>query len=122
MIAAAHSWWGWVAVGGLGVVGLWGIGLAIAKRQPPRAFRSVTGVAIAAMLAQVLMGLYLYVAEEARPGTQHVFYGVVVLFTLAFSYVYRAQLGKRPALRYGLLLLFLMGLGVRGILTFGHDF
>jgi hypothetical protein len=47
---------------------------------------------------------------------------VVVAFALAFAYIYRAQLAKRPALYWGLLLLFLMGLGIRGIMSFGKDF
>jgi hypothetical protein len=36
--------------------------------------------------------------------------------------MYRAQFSKRPALSYGLLFLFAMGLGVRGIMTFGQSF
>jgi hypothetical protein len=51
-----------------------------------------------------------------------VFYGVVIAVTLSFAYIYRAQFRKRPALYYGLLLLFTMGLGIRGILTFGGNF
>ena len=41
------------------------------------------------------------------------FYGFLILFTFAFAYIYRAQLDRRPALYYGLLLLFVMGLGIR---------
>jgi hypothetical protein len=51
-----------------------------------------------------------------------VFYGVVIAVTFSFAYIYRAQFRKRPALYYGLLLLFTMGLSIRGILTFGGDF
>jgi hypothetical protein len=47
---------------------------------------------------------------------------VVISFTLGFAYIYRAQFRKRPALYLGLLLLFLMGLGIRGIMTFGQSF
>jgi hypothetical protein len=47
---------------------------------------------------------------------------VVTSITLAFAYIYRAQFSKRPALYYGLLMLFLMGLGIRGIMTFGKSF
>ena len=43
----------------------------------------------------------------------HVFYGVVIAVTFALAYVYRAQLDRRPMLAYGLLLLFVMGLGLR---------
>jgi len=51
-----------------------------------------------------------------------VFYGIVILFTFSFAYIYRAQLAKRAALSYGLLGLFLMGLGIRGIQNFGQSF
>jgi hypothetical protein len=61
-------------------------------------------------------------AEGIDPGNQHVFYGVVIAVTFAFAYIYRAQFRKRPALYYGLLLLFTMGLGIRGIMTFGESF
>jgi hypothetical protein len=79
-------------------------------------------VAISAVLIQVLLGLGAMNFEDRDPGNQHVFYGVVISFTLAFAYVYRAQLRKRPALYYGLLMLFVMGLGIRGIMTFGQSF
>ena len=41
------------------------------------------------------------------------FYGIVIAFTFAFAYIYRLQLEKRPELGYGVLLLFVMGLGLR---------
>ena len=37
----------------------------------------------------------------------------MIAITFAIAYVYRAQLAKRPALAYGILLLFVMGLGIR---------
>lgn len=105
-----------------GAVGLWGIGAHLAKRPPGTAFSLGVWVAIIALLLQIALGLLAMNLEETNPGNQHVFYGVVIAFTLAFAYIYRAQFRKRPALYYGLLLLFLMGLGIRGILTFGGNF
>ena len=52
------------------------------------------------------------------PGSAHLFYGVVILFTVAFAYVYRAQFERRPALAWALLMLFMCGLGIRGWLNF----
>lgn len=75
-----------------------------------------------AVIVQVLLGLGSMNLEDKNPGNQHVFYGVVVSFTLGFAYIYRAQFRKRPALYYGLLMVFLMGLGIRGIMTFGQSF
>ena len=107
-----HQYWVYVAVVATGIVGLWGIGLAVAKRSPGRAFSIGRGLAIAAMLIQVLAGVVLYLTGE-RPPAFHVFYGIVILFTLSFAYIYRVQLDRRPGLFYGLLLLFVMGLGIR---------
>ena len=75
-----------------------------------------------AVIVQVLLGLGSMNIEDKNPGNQHVFYGVVISFTLGFAYIYRAQFRKRPALYYGLLMMFLMGLGIRGIMTFGQSF
>ena len=108
-----HATWFYVAVGATGAVGLWGLGLALAKREPGRAFFAARAVAITVMLIQVLLGVVLW-QQGRRPGNNfHVFYGVVIAFTFSFAYVYRAPLARKPALGYGLVLLFVMGLGLR---------
>jgi hypothetical protein len=108
-----HEQWFYVAVVTTGLVGLWGLGLAIFKRPPGRAFGVAAGVAITVMLIQVAAGVLLY-ARGMRPGNGfHVFYGIVIVMTFSIAYVYRAQLARRPALAYGILLLFVMGLGLR---------
>jgi hypothetical protein len=112
-VLAFHQGWFWVAVVSTGSVGLWGLGLAVARRQPGRAFGLATGIALAAMLTQVASGLVLY-GRGMRPGDGfHLFYGVVIVVTFAIAYVYRAPMRRRPALSYGLLLLFVLGLGLR---------
>ena len=121
-----HSVWGWVAVGICGLTGLFGIALGILKRPIPplsnRLFQLALGVAVTSLIVQVLLGLGSMNLEDQDPGNQHVFYGVVISFTLGFAYIYRAQFRRRPQFYYGLLLLFLMGLGIRGIMTFGKSF
>jgi hypothetical protein len=95
----------------------------MARRQTvPRVFYWGVGIAITSLLLQVVLGVITMSTVNPNPGNQHVFYGVVVAVTLAFTYIYRAQFRKRPALYYGLLLLFTMGLGIRGIMTFGNNF
>ncbi len=108
-----HADWFLVAVISTGLVGAWGLLLAVAKRPPSRSFLIARWVAVAAMLIQVTAGLILY-SQGERPGNGlHVFYGVLVAVTFAFAYVFRSSLARRPALAYGLLLLFVMGLGLR---------
>lgn len=116
-----HETFGWVAIGVSGLAGT--LALILATRGPdlPRWFWWVGGSAIVAMVVQILAGVYLY-QQDRRPGSQHMFYGFVILFTLTFGYVYRWQLQKRAALRWGLFLLFVMGLGIRGVMTFGESF
>jgi hypothetical protein len=108
-----HEAWFWVAVVSTGIVGLWGLVLGLTKRQGPRALFYARWVAMLAMGVQVGAGLILY-GQGLRPGNGfHVFYGLVITFTFAFAYIYRIQLERRPELGYGLLLLFVMGLGLR---------
>lgn len=113
---AFHTSFGWVAVGLAGLAGLIWIGLAIAKRSPGRVHWVLAGTSMAALVIQVLAGVTLYLQEE-DPGALHMFYGFMVLFALAFGYIYRPQMAKRPARSWGLLLLFVMGLGIRAITT-----
>jgi hypothetical protein len=113
MVLDFHHSWFWAAVVTCGIVGAWGVLLALLKRQPGRAFGIARGVAIAAMLIQVSAGVYLY-SNGIRPGNSfHVFYGVVIVVTLTLAYLYRSTMARRPALTYGILLLFVMGLGLR---------
>lgn len=111
-ILELHRAWFWVATVSTGTVGVIGLGVHLAKRAPGPWFLLARGVAIVAMLFQVGLGLILY-ARDLRPDAIHVFYGFVILFTLSFAYIYRPTLAKKPALSYGLLLLFVMGLGLR---------
>lgn len=108
-----HQSWFWVAVLSTGLVGVWGLVLALMKRTPGRVFGVARGVAIAAILVQVAAGVYLY-SNDLRPGNSfHVFYGVVIVITLTLAYLYRSTMARKPALTYGILLLFVMGLGLR---------
>jgi len=108
-----HETWFWVAVISTGFVGVWGLVLAVMKRVPGRVFKIARALAIAAMLVQVGAGVYLY-SNDLRPGNAfHVFYGVVIVVTLTLAYLYRSTMARKPALTYGILLLFVMGLGLR---------
>jgi hypothetical protein len=116
-----HETFGYVAILLTGSAGVVGIGFAIGRRRLPRWFHWYAGAAMMAMALQALVGVYLY-QQDQRPGSQHMFYGFVILFTLTFGYVYRMQMSKSPALRWGLFLLFVMGLGIRGVMTVGRSF
>jgi hypothetical protein len=110
---ALHANWFYVAVGTTGVAGVWGLVLAIRKQPPNRAFTTARSIAVVAMLVQVGLGLVMYGQGHRPDDAFHVFYGVVIAVTLAIVYVYRSAMARRPALAWGLLLLFVMGLGLR---------
>jgi ABC-type spermidine/putrescine transport system permease subunit II len=119
-VSSFHTYWGYFSAALAGIVGIWG--LVISRRaDPPRVFLQAVGFVIVALIAQIVLGVILYSAGT-DPGNQHVFYGVVIAVTFSLAYIYRSQFRKRPALYYGLLLLFCMGLAIRGILTFGNSF
>lgn len=120
-LSAFHDYWGQIAAWISGIVGLWGV-LMANRETVPRVYYWAVGLAIVSMLGQVIQGVALMQLEDLDPGNQHVFYGVLIAVTFSFAYIYRTQFRKRPALYYGLLLLFTMGLGIRGIMTFGVDF
>lgn len=110
---ALHGNWFYVAVISTGIVGLWGLVLLALRRPVNALYNWAVGVAVTVMLIQVGLGLLVY-QQGFRPANDfHLFYGFVILFTFAFAYIYRAQMSRRPALAWGLLLLFVMGLGLR---------
>ncbi len=119
-VGTFHSTWGYIAAGLSGLVGLWGVVMA-RRPEAPKAFLWAVGFAVGALLVQIVTGV-LVASSGVNPGNQHVFYGVVTAVTFTFAYIYRSQFRKRPTLYYGLLMLFCMGLGIRGIMTFGHSF
>jgi hypothetical protein len=120
-VGSIHQTWGPIAAGLSGAVGLWGVMMA-RRAVPPPAFYWAVGVAIGSLVFQVTLGVLVMSTQGIDPGNQHVFYGVVILVTFTFAYIYRAQFRKRPTLYLGLLLLFSMGLSIRGIMTFGGNF
>ena len=46
-------------------------------------------------------------------------YGVVIVVTFTLAYLYRSTMARRPGLTYGILLLFVMGLGIRAWMNVG---
>ena len=94
--------------------------MATLRRPADRPFRIGTVVAVTAMLIQVGLGFAVF-GQGLRPGSDyHLFYGFMVLFTFTFAYIFRAQLAVSPGLRWGLLALFVAGLGIRAWMTFGR--
>ena len=121
MLRDLHAYAANLVVWANGLSGLWGLGYALTRKQPGRGFDIAKFTSLGIALVQVSLGLVLY-GQGQNPGSIHMFYGMVILFTLAFVYIYRTQFEKRPGLAWGLVLLVVMGLGIRGWTNFGESF
>jgi len=75
-----------------------------------------TIAAEAAMMLQVLVGVILVASDEYVAPRFHMFYGFVAFLTVGIAYSYRQQMRGRRELFYGLVGLFIMGLGIRAIM------
>ena len=75
-----------------------------------------TIAAEAAMMLQVVIGVILVASDEYVVPRFHMFYGFVAFLTVGIAYSYRQQMRGRRELFYGLVGLFIMGLGIRAIL------
>ena len=76
----------------------------------------VTIVAESMMMLQVLVGVALVASDDYVAPRFHMFYGFLAFLTVGIAYSYRQQMRGRRELFYGLVGLFIMGLGIRAIL------
>ena len=125
-VRVAHAVFAWVAITLNLLAGIWG--LAALRWPPLRGRRFWLGVVVAegALAIQVLLGFALIgVFGHELSDNFHAFYGVVIILTIALAWIYKGQVGEwkvlssaaqRELLLYGLVSLFLMGLGIRGAL------
>ncbi|HEY5165389.1 MAG TPA: hypothetical protein VIJ44_05515 [Acidimicrobiia bacterium] len=111
-----HKIWGYVAIAANGLVG---VAALVAWRNPRLRGRwlwiSIL-VAEAAILLQVVVGVILQASKQYKAPNFHIFYGVLAFLTVGLAYQYRLQMRGRRELLYGLVGLFIMGLGIRAVL------
>ena len=106
----------WVA----GTSGLILIAIYISKSERfDNIAKYLVNFSVVTILIQTAGELLLF-SEIIEPGSFHLFYKVVVLFTLTFLYVYRTEMNKNYLLYWGIALLFIMGLEIRAIMTLGR--
>lgn len=120
MINNFHGVWAIISIWTAGISGVVLIGIYISRSAKYEKIGTyLINLSISTILIQTAGGLILY-SQKIDPGSFHLFYGVVVLFTLTFLYVYRSEMNKNYYLYWGLALLFLMGLEIRAIMTLGR--
>jgi heme A synthase len=111
-----HGVWGYVAIVANGLVG---VAALIAWRYRKARGRWLWWATIAAesmMMIQVLIGVILVSSKEYTAPRFHMFYGFLAFLTVGLAYSYRRQMRGRRELFYGLVGLFIMGLGIRAVL------
>ena len=111
-----HASWAYVAISANGFVGI----AALAAWKVPKlrgrwVWLSVIG-AQAVMMLQVVLGVILQSGHDYKAPDFHVFYGILAFLTVGLAYQSRFQMRGRRELLFGLVELFLMGLGIRAML------
>jgi hypothetical protein len=110
-----HNWLGFIAVVANGIAGVVAL---IAWRVPRWRGRWVwimTIVAEVLFMIDVVLGTVLVAAYKYKPSGVHMFYGFLVFLTVGLAFQYRDAMRGRLELLYGLVGLFLMGLGIRAV-------
>ena len=112
--------WPLISIWVSGTSGLILIAIYISKSERfDNIAKYLVNLSVATILIQTAGELLLF-SEIIEPGSFHLFYKVVVLFTLTFLYVYRSEMNKNYLLYWGIALLFIMGLEIRAIMTLGR--
>jgi hypothetical protein len=79
-----------------------------------------TILAEGAILLQVLTGVILVSSKKYTAPRFHMFYGFVAFITVGLAYSYRYAMKGKMEMWYGLVGLFLMGVGIRAVLQVVH--
>ncbi|MCI0632481.1 MAG: hypothetical protein L0206_00965 [Actinobacteria bacterium] len=110
-----HDVWGYVAIVGNALAGVIALVVWRARRLRGRSVWLVTIVAEAMILLEVLTGVILVASDEYEVADFHMFYGFLAFLTVGLAYQYRDSMPGRTELLYGLVGLFIMGLGIRAV-------
>ncbi len=115
-----HEVWGYVAIVANGLAGLVALTAAQFRRLRSRWVWWLTIGAEAAMLLQVVTGTVLVASKDYRAPRIHMFYGFLTFITIGLAFQYRSSMRNRTELLYGLVGLFIMGLGIRAATVIGR--
>ncbi|MBV8951520.1 MAG: hypothetical protein JOZ99_11640 [Actinobacteria bacterium] len=115
-----HRNWGYVAIALNAVAGVIALVAWRWRRFRGRWVWVATIVAEGAILLQIIAGTILVARNKAlakQNGIRfHMFYGFVAFITVGIAYQYRSSMRGRLELFYGLVGLFLMGVGIRAVM------
>ena len=113
-----HAVWGYVAITFNAVVGIAALVAWRVPRWRGRWLWIATIVAESAMLLQIGLGVIMVSSKDYTAPKFHLFYGILAFLTISLAFAYRDQMrgAGRREMSYGLVGLFVMGLGIRAIL------
>jgi hypothetical protein len=100
-------------------LGIWGLVLALGRRGFDSAYQGALVIGIVLGVVQALVGSALVVGGARPRDDLHYLYGLSVIVTLPLVYQYISKRRFSKVLAYGLASLFVMGLGIRAIMTGG---
>lgn len=106
---------GFVAVVLNGIAGVVALVAWRIQRWRGRWLWILTIVAESLFMLDVVAGTVLVAAYKFKPAGIHMFYGFLVFLTVGLAFQYRDVMRGRTELLYGLVGLFLMGLGIRAV-------
>jgi len=98
------------------VAGLWGVGAHWLPALRRRELWWVTAAAQVSVAIQALLGVLVLQVDGREVEQLHVIYGFVSLASVGILYSYRQQIIQWQYLLYGCGGLFLMGMGIRGMI------
>jgi hypothetical protein len=112
-----HVVFGYVAIVANGVAGVGALVAWQVGRLRGRWIWVLTIAAEAMMMVEVIVGVILYASDDygADRLRIHMFYGFLTFVTVGLAYQYRDSLRGRVEMFYGLVGLFIMGLGIRAV-------
>jgi hypothetical protein len=106
---------GFVAVVTNGIAGIVALVAWRVQRWRGRWVWILTIVAESMFMFDVIVGTVLFAAYDIDVPRIHMFYGFLVFLTVGLAFQYRDAMRGRTELLYGLVGLFLMGLGIRAV-------
>ena len=111
-----HKVWAYVAIVANALAGIAALGAWRVRRWRGPWVWWAAIAAEAAILLQVVVGVVLVASKDYVAPRFHMFYGFLAFLTVGLAYSYRQQMRGRRELLYGLVGLFIMGLGIRAVL------
>jgi len=115
LLLDTHSVVGFVAVVANGIAGIVCLVVWRVTRWRGRWVWILTITAESLFMFDVIVGTILVAGFKLKAPNVHYFYGFLVFLTVGLAFQYRESMRGRTELLYGLVGLFLMGLGIRAV-------